>query len=89
MSLNLRGVHVFEKIPGKGEFRLKETHPVMRLAHEEEIVFLQDGQVYDASGKSLEKDKYPVWFKDELTKLNPVALREAGFRVEVKEKKDS
>lgn len=89
MSLNLRGVHVFEKIPGKGEFRLKETHPVMRLSKDEEILFLQDGQVYDASGKVMEKDKLPAWFKDELIKANPVALRESGFKVEVKEKKDS
>lgn len=84
MSLNLRGVHVFEKIPGKAEFRLKETHPAMILTHQEEKVILQDGMVYDASGKEIPKEALPGWFKEELTKLNPVALRESGFKLGTK-----
>lgn len=82
--LNLRGVHVFEKVPGKAEFRLKETHPVMILTHQEEKLMLQDGMVYDPSGKEVTKDMLPGWFKDELARMNPVALRECGFKLAVK-----
>jgi hypothetical protein len=85
MSLNLRGVHVYEKIPNRPDFRLKETHTAIRLGHEEEHLYLQDGQVFDASGKWVETR--PAWFNEEIARISPAVLREAGFRVEVKEKK--
>lgn len=79
--LNLRGVHVFEKIPGKGEFRLKEIHPAIRIAREEQVLFLQDGTVYDASGRVMDLKDLPGWFKEELHKMTPAALREVGFKL--------
>ena len=89
MSLNLRGVHVYEKVPGKAEFRLKETHPAIRVAREEQVLFLQDGAVYDPSGKPVELKDLPGWFKEEMQKMNPVALREAGFRLAEPKKQES
>lgn len=79
MSLNLRGVHVFQKIPGQSEYRLKETHPAMRIAQGMDVLYIQDGQVYDAGGGLVEK--YPEWFLSEIQKTNPVALREVGFKL--------
>lgn len=79
--LNLRGVHVVEKVPNKNEYRLKEIHPVVRLSSGEEVVFIQDGTVYDAGGNVLEEDTRPGWFISEVGKMTPTALREVGFRI--------
>jgi hypothetical protein len=78
--LNLRGVHVFEKIPGQATFRLRETHAAMRFGNDQEVLFLQDGLVFEESGKQVDWDKVPGWLLDAIEHANPVTLREAGWK---------
>jgi hypothetical protein len=79
-KLNLRGVHVYEKINGQAMFRLKETHPAMRLAHSNETFHIQDGLVFEESGKQVPWENVPGWVLDAMELANPVAAREAGWK---------
>lgn len=81
--LNLRGVHVYEKIPGQATFRLKETHAALRLASGDEqggVLFIQDGLVYEESGKQMPWEQIPGWFRAQVETANPVVLAEAGWK---------
>lgn len=70
--------HEFTKISA-GQWRVSRINPYIRLSKDGTEVFLQEGKVWDRSGKEL-KTK-PGWFEEELAKCNPVALAEAGFKV--------
>lgn len=78
--LDLRGVHVVKKIPGTQNYRLAEVHPALRFANEESNLYIQDGRVFDAGGNIVGAKDIPDWFKDAVSKANPVALREAGWK---------
>lgn len=82
--LNLRGVHVYEKIPGQSTFRLKETHPAMRLSRDMQVLYIQDGTVFAEGGEEVKE--LPAWFNEEVQKASPTALREVGLVLKRKEK---
>lgn len=81
-NLQLRGVHVYQKIPNTNQFRLKEVHPYVRLSKDGTEVYIQDGSTYTAGGEVLPKDKLPDWFNEEIAKVNPAVLRECGYAKE-------
>ena len=85
MALNERGVHVIRKVTGKDEWRVAEIHPLMTLTYEDQKVKLQDGQVYDPSGKALDMDALPEWVMDAISKCTPSALAEVGLKISMKE----
>lgn len=78
-KLQLRGVHVYKKIPGKNAFQLSEIHPAMRIGSGENHLYIQNGEVFAEGGDRIPPDQYPGWFLDELGKVSPKALQETGF----------
>lgn len=79
--LNLRGVHVLTKVPGRNEWRVTDTHPAIKLTNGDEAVFLQDGEVYDPSGKAMDEKSRPVWFMQEVQKMTAAALQSVGLKL--------
>lgn len=85
--LNLRGVHVFAKVPGQNRFVLKETNPIIKLSQDGQDVYIQGGSVYSGGGDPIAKADLPAWFDEAVAKLNPVALAEAGWKQPTEAKK--
>lgn len=78
-KLNLRGVHVYEKTPGTQSFRMTSVHPAIRFAKEGAgVIWLQDGMFFDDGGQPVKTN--PEWLTEEISKANPVALAEAGWK---------
>jgi hypothetical protein len=80
MALNLREVHKFDKVPGKPDtFRLSKVSPAMRLASEDQHLFIQHGRVYDEAGTPIKQSDLPGWFLEQVEKCTPAALAECGY----------
>jgi hypothetical protein len=78
-KLELKGVHVYEKVPGTaGHFRLTRINPALRLGCEAGHLYLQAGRVFEESGAEVKNP--PSWFAEELAKCDPAALREVGYQ---------
>lgn len=78
-KLQLRGVHVFEKVANSGAFKLARTNPYMRFGNGAEALFIQAGRVLSEEGGEVAADKLPAWFKEEVEKASKPALRECGW----------
>ena len=86
-KLNLRGIHVFKKVPGSpGAFRLAEINPALRLSNGPEQVWLQKGSFYASNGDPIPQDKLPGWLPSALEATSTAALAEAGYRGNAKPK---
>lgn len=78
--------HMTKKAEGQG-YRITAITPITRLSSYGEIVQLQGGAFYDAGGKPLEI--IPGWAYDEMRKMSPAALKEAGFSAPLDKPKDA
>lgn len=80
LKLELKGVHVFEKVPGSsGAFRLVRTNPAMRIGGTEGHLYIQGGHVFEEGGKEVPISQVPAWFTAALEFVNPAALKECGW----------
>lgn len=78
-QLNLRGVHVFKKLPGQNRWVLDSIHPALRLAQDGETVYIQDGSLFDGGGNKL-LGKPPGWFSEAVSKLSPDTLASVKYK---------
>jgi hypothetical protein len=80
-ELQLRGVHVYGKVPNQpGMFRLIKTNPYMRFGHQDQSLFIQNGQVFYETGGPLAEKDLPGWFKAAVEQASKAALRECGWK---------
>ena len=79
VKLQLRGVHVFEKVANTGAFKLARVTPYLRLGTLNEVLYIQSGRVFSEEGGEIPTDKLPGWFKGEVEKASKAALRECGW----------
>jgi hypothetical protein len=79
MALDLRGVHVYERVPdGSGHSRLKKTNHYVRITREgHPPIIIQGGKVYGEGGQDI--DPLPAWFEEEIAKLTPQVKAECGW----------
>lgn len=70
-------VHHFTRDPGTKQYKVTRVTPLTRLSQYGESVFLQGGKIYDAAGVELKV--VPAWAYDQMAKLTPRGLKEAGF----------
>lgn len=61
------------------QYRVVRTTPIVRLGFGSEVVFLQSGNFYDASGKTYDEATLPGWVKGEMSKLSDDSLKSVGF----------
>lgn len=78
-KLQLRQVHVFEKVGQSGMYRLARTQPAMRFQQQDGVLFLQNGRIFSEEGSALDPAKLPAWLIEEMGKANKAALRECGW----------
>lgn len=78
-KLQLRQVHVFEKVGQSGLYALKRTQPAMRFQQQDSILFIQNGIVFSEEGGPIDQKKIPAWLTGEIEKANKAALRECGW----------
>lgn len=71
--------HEFTKV-GSQQYRVSKIRPYIRLGHENEALYIQDGKVWTEDG--VEVKAVPAWFKEEARKCNPAALAETGYKVD-------
>lgn len=75
--LNLRGVHVYKKVPGKQATTLSEVHPAVGFNSEAGTFWLQDGTFYTGDNKPV-KD-VPAWVLEAVERTDPKVLAAAGY----------
>lgn len=63
-----------------GMYAVKRITPIVRLGFGSEVVFLQSGNFYDASGVVYTDETLPGWVLGEMTKLSDAALADVGFK---------
>lgn len=74
----LKKIHVYKKVPNSTEVRLIETNPCICIsAAGLPQVFMQGGRYLYEDGTELKELSSAL--KDEVSKLSPFALKEAGF----------
>jgi len=79
MPLDLKAVHLYEKVPGTDQTRLVKTNPYVRLGRKDHPpIFVQGGQVYGEGGGPIEP--IPDWFAGEMARLSPKVRDEIGWR---------
>jgi hypothetical protein len=77
----LKKVHIYKKVPNSTEVRLVETNPYINIAAAGlPQVFLQGGRYLYEDGTEIKELSSAL--KDEVAKLAPAALKEAGFDAE-------
>lgn len=79
-KLELNRVHVIEKIPGTQMFRLSGIQPAMQLRQDNDVVWIQRGQLFDGGGEPISADRIPAWFEDQVKRCSPQALAEVGYK---------
>jgi hypothetical protein len=79
-KLELRGVHVFAKATNTGIYGLKKVNPYLRFGCKEGVLYIQSGRVFSEEGGEVAAKDLPGWFKEEVEKANPAALRECGWK---------
>jgi len=79
MPLDLKAVHLYEKVPGTDQTRLVKTNPYVRLGRKDHPpIYVQGGQVYGEGGGPIEP--IPDWFGPEMERLSPKVRDEIGWR---------
>ena len=79
MPLDLKAVHLYEKVPGTDQTRLVKTNPYVRLGRKDHPpIYVQGGQVYGEGGGPIEP--IPDWFAGEMARLSPKVRDEIGWR---------
>lgn len=82
-KLQLRGVHVFEKVNtsmGGSIVRLTKINPYVRLGMKEQVLYIQNGKVFSEEGGIVPADQLPAWFSGEVEKVSKAVLRECGWQ---------
>ena len=78
MPLDLKAVHLYEKVPGTDQTRLVKTNPYVRLGRKDHPpIYVQGGQVYGEGGGPIEP--IPDWFDAEMARLSPKVRDEIGW----------
>lgn len=62
------------------QYRVTRITPIVRLGFGSEVVFLQQGNFWDASGKAYDDATLPGWVLGEMSKLSDEALDSVGFK---------
>ena len=79
MPLDLKAVHLYEKVPGTDQTRLVKTNPYVRLGRKDHPpIYVQGGRVYGEGGGAIEP--LPDWFDGEMARLSPKVRDEIGWR---------
>lgn len=82
-SLNLK-VHEYKRVNDGSQARLIRVNPyvVLTKANPEggsTRVFIQDGMFFHEGGGEYKQSELPDWLDDEIERLSPVAVKEAGL----------
>lgn len=72
--------HHMGRRDGTQQSVITRVTPIVRLGFGSEVVFLQQGNFYDASGKPYDDKTLPGWVLGEMSKLSDEALDSVGFK---------